>query len=301
MRLATVRIGSGVTWGVVADAGLVPADALGVAGRWPSLIDLIAAGRPALDDVRARAAGAMIGVAAIDRDRLRLLAPIPVPPQNPVAVGLNYREHARESAAATGVTEAPPHPMLFTKARTSIIGPDEAICIDERVTTKVDWEVELAVVVGRRARDLVLDNALDAVFGYTVANDVSARDLQFRDPKLPQFYQGKSLDTFCPLGPWIVTTDEFAPADREISLRVNGDVKQSGSTSQMIFGVADLLVEISRARTLEPGEIILTGTPAGVGFSRTPPEFLRPGDVVEAEIEGIGVLRNPVEGVVARS
>jgi 2-keto-4-pentenoate hydratase/2-oxohepta-3-ene-1,7-dioic acid hydratase in catechol pathway len=291
MRLASFELDGRRTWGVHLGDHVWSADALGVADRWPSLLDLIRADEDAIPTVREAVAR---GAAAVSATEIRLLAPIPAPPQNPVAVGLNYPAHTDESAPATGLTDGLAFPMLFTKARTSIIGPDEAIRIDPRATEQADWEVELTVVIGRGGRDIPEEAALDHVFGYTVGNDVSARDLQFRDPKLPQFYQGKSLDTFCPIGPWIVTSGDLDVADLRISLRVNGQSKQEGSTAQMIFGVPELIAEISRSRTIERGELILTGTPAGVGFMREPPEFLRDGDVVEAEIEGIGVLRNPV-------
>jgi 2-keto-4-pentenoate hydratase/2-oxohepta-3-ene-1,7-dioic acid hydratase in catechol pathway len=294
VRLATFRLGSTVTWGIHQGETVESADDLGLASRWPRLLDVVRAGEEGLDELATRAGTSSRGVAV---DRIHLLAPIPNPPQNPVAVGLNYRAHADESSGATGVTEELAYPMLFTKARTSVIGPDEPIRIDPRVTKEVDWEVELTVVVGRSGRDISESDAPGHLFGYTIGNDISARDLQFREPKLPQFFQGKSLDTFCPIGPWIVTPDELDAADTRLRLRVNGVVKQDGSTKHMIFGIPPILAEVSRSRTLEAGELILTGTPAGVGFTREPPEFLRPGDVVEAEIEGIGVLRNPVVGV----
>jgi 2-keto-4-pentenoate hydratase/2-oxohepta-3-ene-1,7-dioic acid hydratase in catechol pathway len=161
------------------------------------------------------------------------------------------------------------------------------------VTSQVDWEVELAVVIGRRGRDIAADRALHHIFGYTVANDVSARDLQFLDGG--QWYRGKSLDTFCPLGPWIVTTDELGDArGLRLTLRVNGVTKQDASTDDLIFAIPEIIASASAGRTLYPGDVILTGTPGGVGFTRTPPEFLSVGDLVEAEIERIGLLRNRV-------
>jgi 2-keto-4-pentenoate hydratase/2-oxohepta-3-ene-1,7-dioic acid hydratase in catechol pathway len=300
MRLATFQLGSQVTWGVQREDRLLTAVQLGVADRWPTLLDVIRVGDDALAELGALARSAAGGDHGIPIAEVKLLAPVPVPPQNPVGVGLNYRSHVAEASGSTGIAHGPRHPMLFTKARTSVVGPGESIRIDPEVTTAVDWEVELTAVVGRGGRDIPADRALDRVFGYTIGNDVSARDLQFRDPASPQFHQGKSLDTFCPIGPCIVTRDELDPAELHLQLRVNGVVKQDASTAQMIFGVGEILAELSRCRTLEPGELVLTGTPAGVGFTREPPEYLQPGDVVEADIEGIGTLRNPVEGVGPR-
>jgi 2-keto-4-pentenoate hydratase/2-oxohepta-3-ene-1,7-dioic acid hydratase in catechol pathway len=292
VRLASFRLDDDETWGVHLGDRVVPASALGIAERWSTLLALVRGGDEALAELTDRLRGDLRTVPAADA---RLLAPIPEPPQNPVTVGLNYREHTEESLQVTGVSEGPAVPMLFTKARSAVIGPDEPIRIDPSVTKEVDWEVELTAVIGLPGRDIPVDRALQHVFGYTIGNDVSARDIQFRDQKLPQFYQGKSLDTFCPTGPWIVTRDELDAADLQVSLRVNEVVKQDGSTRQMIFDVPAIVAELSRSRRVEPGELILTGTPAGVGFTRDPPEYLEPGDIVVAEIEGIGTLRNPVE------
>ena len=219
----------------------------------------------------------------------RLLAPIPTPRRNLVCVGLNYAEHASESRITAGVPE---HVVLFTKPPSTVIGPEAAIPWHGHVSTRIDWEVELVAVVGRRGRDIPESEALDYVFGYTVGNDITARDLQ---AKHQQWYKGKGLDGFCPLGPWIVTADELGdPQGLRLRLRVNGELKQDANTSDMIFGVAKLISAWSQGMTLEPGDILMTGTPSGVGFARKPPEYLKPGDVVEAEIERIGLLRNVV-------
>jgi 2-keto-4-pentenoate hydratase/2-oxohepta-3-ene-1,7-dioic acid hydratase in catechol pathway len=211
----------------------------------------------------------------------------PIRPGKIVAIGLNYMDHVRE----TGL-ELPETPLVFAKFPSSVIGPEEPISFSPRQTSRVDWEVELGVIVGRRLRDASAEEALDAVFGYTVANDVSARDLQFGDG---QWTRGKSLDTFCPVGPLIVTPDELGdPQDLALITRVNGEVVQSSSTSEMIFGVRELLSHSSRYFTLEPGDLLLTGTPWGCGEFMDPKRSLAPGDVVETEIERIGVLRNPV-------
>jgi 2-keto-4-pentenoate hydratase/2-oxohepta-3-ene-1,7-dioic acid hydratase in catechol pathway len=220
---------------------------------------------------------------------VRLLAPIPRPARNVVCVGLNYAEHASESAVTQGIPEVP---VFFTKPSSTVIGPDAEIPWHGHVSRRIDWEVELVAVIGKRGRDIAEGEALDYVFGYTVGNDVTARDLQRRHQ---QWYKGKGLDGFCPLGPWIVTRDEIRdPQDVHLSLRVNGESKQDAHTSDMIFSVAALISSWSQGMTLEPGDLLMTGTPSGVGFARKPPEYLQPGDVVEAEIDRIGVLRNTV-------
>jgi 2-keto-4-pentenoate hydratase/2-oxohepta-3-ene-1,7-dioic acid hydratase in catechol pathway len=256
------------------------------------LAGFIHQGAQALDvarEVAARCTGdATKGIALADA---QLLAPIPRPARNVVCVGLNYAEHVAESRSVAG-SDAPKYPVFFTKPPTCVIGPDEPIPSHAAVTSEVDWEVELAAVIGREGRDIAEEQALDYVFGYTVANDVTARDLQRRHG---QWYKGKGLDGFCPLGPLVVTGDEIPdPQALTVSLRVNGAEKQRARTAQMIFSVARLIAEWSAGMTLLPGDILLTGTPSGVGIGRNPPEFLKAGDVVEAEIEGIGVLRNPV-------
>ncbi len=224
---------------------------------------------------------------------LQLLAPIPDPRRNILCLGLNYAEHAAESAA-TGATPAdlPDYPVIFTKATTTANGPFDDIPLDPTVTGQLDWEVELGVVIGQAGANITLEQATKFVFGYMVVNDVSARDLQWRHK---QFFKGKSLDGACPMGPWIVTADELGdPHNLDISSRVNGVVKQDSNTAQMIFDVPSSIMHLSDGMTLLPGDIIATGTPSGVGFARTPPEFLKPGDVVECEVERIGLIRNTV-------
>jgi 2-keto-4-pentenoate hydratase/2-oxohepta-3-ene-1,7-dioic acid hydratase in catechol pathway len=226
---------------------------------------------------------------AYDPDGERLVGErmAPVTPGKIVAIGLNYLDHIRESGAAP-----PARPLVFAKFPSSVIGPDAPIVIDAEVTERVDWEVELAVVIGRTARDVSPADALDHVLGYTVANDVSARDLQFSDG---QWVRAKSLDTFCPLGPVLVTADEVADPQRmHLVCRVNGEVVQDATTDLMVFGVAELISFCSRSFTLEAGDVLLTGTPWGCGEFMDPRRSLAPGDVVECEIDGIGTLRNPV-------
>jgi 5-carboxymethyl-2-hydroxymuconate isomerase len=230
------------------------------------------------------------GVSSAPLTAARLVAP--VRPPKVVAIGLNYLDHIRE----TGM-ERPKHPLVFAKFPSSVIGPDEPIEIDRRLTSRVDWEVELAVVVGRTMRRVPVEEALDYVFGYTVGNDISARDLQFGDG---QWTRGKSLDTFCPLGPAIVPAEAVLdPQALRLRTRVNGETVQDSSTSEMIFGVAELLAFCSDAFTLEPGDVVMTGTPWGCGEFMDPKRGLVDGDVVEAEVEGIGVLRNPVVEMAA--
>jgi 2-keto-4-pentenoate hydratase/2-oxohepta-3-ene-1,7-dioic acid hydratase in catechol pathway len=219
-------------------------------------------------------------------DRTRLLAPIPRPPKI-IGVGLNYRDHAQETGQPL-----PKAPILFAKASTAVIGPRQTIVIP-KASQQVDYEVELGVVIGVGGRSISEEEALSHVAGYTVFNDVSARDFQFRDG---QWFRGKSFDTFAPMGPCLVLRDQLPnPQNLRLRLRVNGRTRQDGTTANMVFSVAQLIADISQGITLEPGDVIATGTPAGVGFVAKPkPVFLQPGDVVEAEIEGIGVLRNPV-------
>jgi 2-keto-4-pentenoate hydratase/2-oxohepta-3-ene-1,7-dioic acid hydratase in catechol pathway len=208
-------------------------------------------------------------------------------PSKIACVGLNYHDHCRETGMAV-----PERPLIFAKFPSSLVGPDAAIEWPVGLTEQVDWEVELAVVIGRRIRHASESEALDAIFGYTAANDVSARDLQFADQ---QWVRAKSIDGFCPIGPVIVTPDEFGdPQDKRLTSRVNGETMQDSTTAEMIFGVAEIVSFLSRACTLEPGDLILTGTPWGVGGFRDPPVFLKPGDTVEIEVEGVGVLANNV-------
>lgn len=211
----------------------------------------------------------------------------PARPGKVVAIGLNYMDHVREAGM-----ETPDRPLVFTKFPTSIIGDGETIVIDRAVTRRVDWEVELAAVVGRSMTRVPIDDALDYLRGYTVANDVSARDVQFADG---QWVRGKSLDTFCPLGPRLVAATEVSdPQSLGLRTRVNGETVQDSTTAEMVFGVAELLSFCSYSFTLEPGDILLTGTPWGCGEFMDPVRSLQDGDIVEVEIDGIGTLSNPV-------
>lgn len=236
-------------------------------------------------DVAELFGGAVSPVPAEPVSGVRLLAPLR--PPKIVAIGLNYLDHIREAGL-----DRPSAPLIFTKFTTSVIGDGDAIEFDTALTTRVDWEVELAVVIGSPLRNATDADAAAAIFGYTVANDVSARDLQFGDG---QWVRGKSLDTFCPLGPVMVTADEVGdPQALGLRTRVNGETVQNSNTSEMLFGVIELLVHCSRSFTLEPGDVVLTGTPWGCGEFMEPRRCLRDGDVVEVEVDGIGTLRNPV-------
>ncbi len=216
---------------------------------------------------------------------VRLRAPLLRPPKI-ICIGLNYKDHAEEQKK-----EPPAAPLIFSKASNAVIGDEDEIRIPRGISEKVDHEVELAVVIGKEAWQVPKDEALDHVFGYTIMNDVTARDLQQGDK---QWFRGKSCATFAPLGPAIVTPDEIKVEDVGLTLTVNGDIRQAGSTKSLIFGVPALIEYISKCIALEVGDVIATGTPAGVGVFRNPPVFLKAGDRVVATIEGIGTLSNTV-------
>jgi 2-keto-4-pentenoate hydratase/2-oxohepta-3-ene-1,7-dioic acid hydratase in catechol pathway len=213
--------------------------------------------------------------------------------KNVFCVGRNYAAHAAEGARAAGREVVVPEvPEFFTKPPTAVTGHNSAVPVDPRVTQKFDYEVELAVVIGTAGKDIPRERALDHVFGFTIVNDLTARDLQRRHG---QWFKGKGLDLSCPMGPWIVTRDALPNfADLAITLRVNGETRQKSRTSKMVHDIPAIIEHLSRGMTLEPGDVIATGTPEGVGYAMDPPRFLAAGDVVEAEIEGIGVLRTPI-------
>jgi 2-keto-4-pentenoate hydratase/2-oxohepta-3-ene-1,7-dioic acid hydratase in catechol pathway len=254
-------------------------------------LSALPAGEPALSDL---ANDAYLGSVAdsvadgalptVDAGTVDRLAPVPEPGKI-VAVGLNYRDHAEEQDE-----EIPESPLLFSKAPTSVTNPGSPIVHPDGID-QVDYEVELGVVIGRTARNVDAADAREHVAGYTVLNDVSARDAQFDDG---QFFRGKSYDTFAPMGPALVAGGGFDPHGADVETRVDGDVKQDSNTEQFIFGVNELVAYISGAMTLRPGDVITTGTPGGVGIFRDPPDLLEPGDTVTVEIEGIGALTNPV-------
>ena len=294
MRLASyVARGQARAAIVGRDTTLVPvADLLG--GGAVSMLDLLDAGPAAWERRRTAAASAQGGLALAS---VQLVAPIPHPRRNLFCVGWNYSEHFAEGQGMRGPNDSPAdlpeYPALFSKQPATVVGPDAPVWHSAPASDQLDWEVELAAVIGTPGRDIAEDAAYGHVFGYTVANDVSVRDVQRRHGG--QWWKGKNFDTHCPLGPWIVTPDELGdPHSLRISLRVNGVTKQDSNTKFMVFRIPRIIKEASTGLLLQPGDLILTGTPEGVGFARTPPEFLAIGDVMEAEIENIGVLRNRV-------
>ena len=224
---------------------------------------------------------------------VKLHAPIPRPAKNVFCVGWNYLEHFEEGAKKLQDNrELPKWPVFFSKATTAVNGPFDPVPFEAKVSTSLDWEVELGMIIGTTGKNIGEGDAMRHVFGYTVINDVSWRDLQRRHGG--QWHKGKSLDGTCPMGPWIVTADSIDPNNLRVTCRVNGVTKQDSNTKHLYFKLPRLIAELSAGMTLEAGDVISTGTPEGVGFARNPPEFLKPGDLLETEIEGIGVLRNPI-------
>lgn len=297
MRLVTYRSGGDPVVAVV-DAGERLHDLNDLLGV-RDLVEVIARWDKVADRVRQAAADASMAGAALGE--VELLAPIPRPRRNLFAVGKNYREHAREFGASGydqssggaqgGGGDVPTKPVVFTKPPTSVIGPDQTIERHAEVTNELDYEAELAVIIGRGGRDIAAGEGRRHIWGYTAVNDVTARDRQ-RDHR--QWFLGKGLDTFCPMGPVAVTADEVDGSALEITCHVNGELRQKASSGEMVFDIPTLIETISAGLTLEPGDIIATGTPAGVGIGFQPPRFLQSGDVVEVSITGIGTLRNRV-------
>lgn len=228
----------------------------------------------------------------VPKEDAKILAPIPKPRKNIFGIGLNFTEHIAESARSLDTSkELPQQPIIFSKPPTAVIGQEGSIIHNQKITQQLDHEVELAVVIGKRAKNVKKENALDYVFGYTIINDISARDCR----RAGQWIVSKGQDTFAPMGPVLVTKDEISnPHNLNLSLKLNGVEKQSSNTKFMLFNINDLIVDLSTVFTLEPGDIIATGTPAGVGAGKNPPEWMWPGDVVECTIEGIGTLKNTI-------
>ena len=227
-------------------------------------------------------------------DSISCIAPIPRPTKNVFCVGSNYRAHVTEANRAQQKEDkVPGRPVFFTKPPTAVIGPDDTVRLDPDVSDKMDYEVELGVVIGTAGRNIAAADALDHIFGFTVINDITARDLQRAHGG--QFLKGKGLDTSCPVGPHIVTLDELPNFENlRIGLTVNSETRQDGSTAGLIFPIPILLEQLSEGLTLEPGDILATGTPSGVGYAMDPPRYLRDGDVITCDIEGIGRLTNTV-------
>ena len=291
MRYVTYRRDGEMRLGAIADARVVDLERAS-GGRLPlDMLGFLDAGESAWK--LAKEIAQKSGVESKPLSELKLVAPIPRPRRNIFALGLNYRDHVAEGARSRGEeVKYPPFPVYFTKAATCVIGPEEAVLIEPRVSDKVDWEGELTIVIGKRGRNIAEEQAFDYVFGYTCGNDVSARELQRRHG---QWFKGKSLDTFAPIGPWIVDREEAGdPHTMRLQTRVNGVVKQDSNTSYFLFDIPKQISALSQGMTLEPGDLIMTGTPEGVGYARTPPEFLHDGDILETEIERVGLLRNPI-------
>ncbi|MDR3516767.1 MAG: fumarylacetoacetate hydrolase family protein [Azospirillaceae bacterium] len=281
MRIATFSIGSERRVGIVdLENGLVVPFDLTSAEAREGILAIIE--RPTLPAT----------LAPIALDQVTLEAPIPRPRRNIFCVGKNYRDHAREfsrSGFDPGAVDIPVDPIIFSKVPDAVIATGAPVVIDPHVSTAIDYEAELAVIIGRAGRGITATDALDHVWGYTIINDVTARDLQQRHG---QWLIGKSQDSFCPMGPWAVTRDEIDVADTAIRCFVNDELRQSANTSALIFDIPTLIATLSAGLTLTAGDIIATGTPAGVGIGFNPPRYLRGGDVVRIEIDGIGTLEN---------
>jgi 2-keto-4-pentenoate hydratase/2-oxohepta-3-ene-1,7-dioic acid hydratase in catechol pathway len=294
MRIATFSHAGREGVGLVENDAILDLAAAAKGSASPSMRELIAGGDGALSKAREALAAAKNDKSAWRPLKdVRLLAPIPRPQKNVFCVGRNYKLHIEEGARARGVEPSYPKvPEFFSKPPTAVRGHEDEVSASQSVTKQFDYEVELAIVIGKACRDVKKGEARSVVFGYTVLNDFTARDLQRAHG---QWFKGKSLDTTCPIGPWIVTPDEFGdPAGHRITLRVNGETRQDSSTRDMLFDFAAIIESLSAGLTLEAGDIICTGTPSGVGMGLEPQVWLNDGDVVEAEIEGIGILRNTV-------
>ena len=267
------------------------AQARGINTGFATMLDIIEGGDTTLSQLREMAEKPR--TTGILMNTVLLTAPIPRPKKNVFCVGWNYAEHFAEGGKnLDDKREMPTFPMFFTKAPTAVNSPYGVIPFDETISTQLDWEVELGVIIGKAGKNIREADAMSHIFGYTIINDITWRDVQRRHGG--QFFKGKSFDGTCPMGPAIVTADALDPTNLNLSCRVSGVVKQSSNTKHMYFKIPKLIAELSRGMTLEAGDIISTGTPEGVGFARTPPEWLKSGDLLESEIEGIGIMRNPI-------
>lgn len=256
------------------------------------MISIIEAGAPMLAAIRALAANPPAN-ALLPLGSVALQAPIPQPRRNVFCVGRNYMDHVAEGDRTRGITnsEVPKYPQFFTKSADCVIAPGAKVPTHEGVTKWLDYEVELVAIIGTAGRDIPKEKALDHVYGWTIGNDVTGRDLQRRHG---QWFKGKSLDRSCPLGPVIVPAADLSAADLAIGLKINGEQRQASRTSKMIFDVPEIIHQLSAGFTLLPGDVIMTGTPEGVGYAMQPPQTLKAGDVMELTIEGIGTLTNTI-------
>lgn len=290
MRLVTFERLGKATPGLLSSDGSQIADLGAVFG---SLSDIIDGGAAAIAKVQSAASGAPKFAAAA----ARLLAPLQAPRRNIICVGKNYHEHAKEFHssgfdASAGKDAIPDHPIIFSKASTTVIGPGDPVPASADPTQSVDYEAELAVVIGKRCKNVPKTQAYDQVFGYMIVNDVTSRHLQARHK---QWFLGKNLDGFCPMGPWLVTADEVGDVTKlRVTAEINGEKRQDAVVKDLIFDIPTLIETITSVMTLLPGDIIATGTPAGVGIGFTPPKFLHKGDRMKLEISGLGVLENSV-------
>ena len=261
------------------------------AAKVATMLDLVAGGDKTMDLLRSIEAAPKTEPVMLNKALLK--APIPRPTKNIFCVGWNYLDHFQEGASMSADNrELPKYPVFFSKTPTAVNGPFDVIPFDEAVSTQLDWEVELGVVIGTTGKNIAEADAMKHIFGYTIINDVTWRDVQRRHGG--QWLKGKSLDGTCPMGPCIVTADAIDPTNLNLECRVSGVVKQKSNTRHLYFKISRLIHDLSEGMTLEAGDIISTGTPEGVGFARTPPEWMAVGDLLETEIEGIGIMRNPV-------
>ena len=291
LNLITFADAAGSRAGVLLSGGRV----LDLAVAMPPARDMLAVidgGAPMLAAIRALAANppanALLALASV-----ALQAPIPKPRRNVFCVGRNYMDHVAEGDRTRGITqsEVPKYPQFFTKAADCVIAPGANVPTHEGVTKWLDYEVELVAIIGTAGRDIPKEKALEHVYGWTIGNDVTGRDLQRRHG---QWFKGKSLDRSCPLGPVIVPVSDLNAADLAISLKLNGEQRQASRTSKMIFDVTEIILQLSAGFTLLPGDVIMTGTPEGVGYAMQPPQTMKAGDVMELTIEGIGTLTNTI-------
>jgi 2-keto-4-pentenoate hydratase/2-oxohepta-3-ene-1,7-dioic acid hydratase in catechol pathway len=302
MKLATYTTNnSEQKLGIIQNDTIIDVEMLGfkTSENFPkTMLDLIDAGLTEVERISGvikNSSENTIASASIPLNEATLLAPIPRPRKNIIGIGLNYTEHVAESARTLDTSnELPQKPVIFSKPPTTVTGTNTDIILNSNLTQQLDWEVELAVVIGKKGKYVSKEEALDYVFGYTVINDISARDCR----RAGQWIVSKGQDTFAPMGPFIVTKDELAdPHDLNLSLKLNGVEKQNSNTKFMLFNINELIEDLSIVFTLEPGDIIATGTPAGVGAGRNPQEWMKGGDVVEATVEGIGTIVNTVKSI----
>jgi len=302
MKLVTYRLGQNeARMGVISDRLIIDVEKFGKKVNLEltsSMLDFIELGPIAVESLDAALKDSnsrdYVGI-SVPYENAKILAPIPRPKKNIFGIGLNYKDHIGEASKPLDTSsELPQEPVIFSKFPTAVIGDQDPICHNQNITKQLDWEAELAVIIGTKCDRVKNKDALNNVFGYTVINDISARDCR----RAGQWVVSKSQHSFAPMGPCIVTADEIKdPHNLNVSCHVNGIEKQNSNTKYMLFNINDLIEDISQGILLEPGDIIATGTPEGVGAGRNPQEFMWPGDVLETSIEGIGKIRNPIIAV----